>query len=90
MLYGSESELDDSDDEVTEAPTSGLKNKKVQQDVRLRVDDDEPMDLLQGAATRITSMSNSFTALGMVDKFVRHQIKPPAPTWPGRYTFQNR
>lgn len=56
MLYGSESEIDDSDDEVAEAPTSGSKNKKVKQGVRLRVDDDEPMDLLQGAATRVTSM----------------------------------
>lgn len=89
MLYGSESELDDSDDEVAEASTSGVKNKKVQQDVRLRVDDDEPMDLLQEAATRITSVSNYFIALSMVVKFGRHQIKPPAPTRPGRHTFQN-
>ena len=69
MLYGSESELDDSDDEVAEAPTSGLKNKQVQQDVRLRVDDDDPMDLLQGAATRITSMLNYFIALDLIVKF---------------------
>jgi len=69
VLYGSESELDDSDDEVAEAPTSGLKNKKVRQDVRLRVDDDEPMDLLQGAATRVTSMLNYFIALGLIVKF---------------------
>ena len=56
MLYGSESELDDSDDEAAEAPTSASKNQKVKQGVRLRLDDDEPMDLLQGAATHVTSM----------------------------------
>jgi len=56
VLYGSESELDDSDDEVTEVPTSRSKTKKVKQGVRLRMDDDEPMDLLQGAATHVTSM----------------------------------
>ncbi|KAG0698148.1 armadillo-type protein [Suillus ampliporus] len=56
VLYGSESELDDSDeDEQAPRPTAGPKRKGVEQGVRLRVDDDEPMDLLQGAASRLTS-----------------------------------
>lgn len=56
MLYGSESELDDSDDE---GPMGRLnarsKDRNADRGVRLRVDDDEPMDLLHGAASRITS-----------------------------------
>ncbi|KAF8160842.1 NUC173-domain-containing protein [Crassisporium funariophilum] len=55
VLYGSESELDDSDDEAPAATTSGSNKKNIPQDVRLRLDDDEPMDLLQGAAMRITN-----------------------------------
>ena len=67
MLYGSESELDDSDDEIADVPTSGSKNKKVKQSVRLRMDDDEPMDLLQGAATRVTGMLIHCIAFDIVD-----------------------
>ncbi|KAG2055879.1 NUC173-domain-containing protein [Suillus hirtellus] len=56
VLYGSESELDDSDeDEQASRPTAGPKRKGVEQGVRLRVDDDEPMDLLQGVASRLTN-----------------------------------
>ncbi|KAH9951521.1 ribosomal RNA-processing protein 12 [Amylocystis lapponica] len=40
VLYGSESEIDDSEDE-------------------LRIDDDEPMDLLQGAASRVTNTAST-------------------------------
>lgn len=58
MLYGSESELDDSDEEG-EAPQrsaiTGKQRKGGDYAARLRVDDDEPMDLLAGAASRITS-----------------------------------
>lgn len=63
VLYGSESELDDSDDG---APTqSGRPSKKKQQEqgARLRMDDDEPMDLLAGAASRITSADVSLCVL---------------------------
>jgi ribosomal RNA-processing protein 12 len=56
VLYGSESELDDSDeDEQVSRPTTGPKRKGIEQGVRLRVDDDEPMDLLQGVASRLTN-----------------------------------
>ncbi|KAG1771700.1 armadillo-type protein [Suillus occidentalis] len=58
VLYGSESELDDSDeDEQVSRPTgmAGPKRRGVEQGVRLRVDDDEPMDLLQGVASRLTN-----------------------------------
>ncbi|KAJ7163578.1 armadillo-type protein [Mycena crocata] len=56
VLYGSESEIDDSDDDgpqQTRAAVSG-KRKGLEQGARIRMDDDEPMDLLQGAASRIT------------------------------------
>jgi ribosomal RNA-processing protein 12 len=56
-LYGSESELDDSDDEVPAGrPNMPSKWKATDHGARLRLDDDEPMDLLQGAASRITSV----------------------------------
>lgn len=55
VLYGSESELDDSDeDEQVSRPTAAPKRKGAEQGMRLRVDDDEPMDLLQGVASRLT------------------------------------
>ncbi|KAH7920537.1 NUC173-domain-containing protein [Leucogyrophana mollusca] len=56
VLYGSESELDDSEeDESTSRPAPPNKRKGTEHGVRLRVDDDEPMDLLQGAASRMTN-----------------------------------
>ena len=61
VLYGSHSELDDSDDEGSVIATGS--RKKSIQDVRLRLDDDEPMDLLQGAAMRITGLSPILTVL---------------------------
>lgn len=61
VLYGSESELEDSDDDEPES--KGAK-KKGNGGARLRVDDDEPMDLLSGAASKITSRFHGFqTAL---------------------------
>ena len=61
VLYGSQSELDDSDDEGSVVATGS--KKKYIQDVRLRLDDDEPMDLLEGAALRITGLSPILTVL---------------------------
>ncbi|KAF9049933.1 armadillo-type protein [Panaeolus papilionaceus] len=55
VLYGSESELDDSDDDVEAAAPSTSKKRHQKQEMRLKMDDDEPMDLLEGAATRVTS-----------------------------------
>lgn len=63
VLYGSESELNDSEDG---APTTRIiapsKRKGADQSARIRMDDDEPMDLLQGAVSRITSKHTSFSA----------------------------
>lgn len=56
VLYGSESELDDSEDEAAEVVLAGSKKKAHTPGVLLRLDDDEPMDLLEGAATRVTSL----------------------------------
>ncbi|GJE94485.1 NUC173 domain-containing protein [Phanerochaete sordida] len=54
VLYGSESELDDSDDE--DAPAQPAKGRKNQAGgARIRADDDLPMDLLSGAASGITN-----------------------------------
>ncbi|KAI0062893.1 NUC173-domain-containing protein [Artomyces pyxidatus] len=53
VLYASESELDDSDEE--ERPTAPNAKRKGDFAARLRVDDDEPMDLLSGAASRLTN-----------------------------------
>lgn len=57
VLYGSESELDDSDDDTVPDRSGGQpKRNTLDHGARLRLDDDEPMDLLQGVASRITSM----------------------------------
>ena len=54
VLYGSESELEDSDEE--DEPAQGAaKRKGKDAGARLRMDDDDPMDLLSGAASRVTS-----------------------------------
>ncbi|KAI0674870.1 NUC173-domain-containing protein [Trametes maxima] len=56
VLYGSESELEDSDEE--DAPVQNApRGKGKDAGARLRVDDDEPMDLLSGAASRVMSKS---------------------------------
>ncbi|KAH8107256.1 ribosomal RNA-processing protein 12 [Cristinia sonorae] len=54
VLYGSESELDDSDDEGTTEQTS-KRQGGTRGGAGLRVDDDDPMDLLSGAATHVTA-----------------------------------
>jgi ribosomal RNA-processing protein 12 len=57
VLYGSESELEDSDTERYSLPPSGASKRKFPENrTRLRVDDDEPMDLLHGVASRTTSI----------------------------------
>ncbi|KAG2015784.1 hypothetical protein CC2G_009019 [Coprinopsis cinerea AmutBmut pab1-1] len=56
VLYGSESELED--DEEDEAPAAQTKSSKKRGDVshvRLRVDDDDPTDLLQGISSKVTN-----------------------------------
>jgi len=58
-LYGSESELEESGDETSAANSSKSSKKKSQEHgARLRLDNDEPMDLLQGVASRITNASS--------------------------------
>ncbi|KAG6369547.1 armadillo-type protein [Boletus reticuloceps] len=57
VLYGSESELDDSDDEEQAQREGKSKRKGSEQGLRLR-DDGEPMDLLQGAVSRMTNAKN--------------------------------
>ena len=53
VVYGSESEMEDSDEEEDAGGKKGRGQSG--KGVRLRVDDDEPMDLLSGAASRVTS-----------------------------------
>lgn len=75
-MYGSESELDDSDeDEQVSRPTgmAGPKRKGIEQGVRLRVDDDEPMDLLQGVASRLTSGCLLYACICIVNLFTDAQ-----------------
>jgi len=58
VLYGSESELDDSDDDAPAQVNKYSRKKPQEHGVRLRMDDDEPMDLLSGAASRITNAAS--------------------------------
>jgi ribosomal RNA-processing protein 12 len=55
VLYGSESEVDDSDEEAHQPRQQPLKKAHGQGGARLRMDDDEPMDLLHGAAAKIST-----------------------------------
>lgn len=56
VLYGSESEIDESDEEEhTQSRAPAKKGKDFATGARLRVDDDEPMDLLRDASTRVVS-----------------------------------
>ncbi|KAG6866736.1 hypothetical protein C0991_011395 [Blastosporella zonata] len=59
VLYGSESELGDSDDEAPTQANKQQKKKQPEHGARLRLDDDEPMDLLAGAASRITNNTSN-------------------------------
>ena len=57
MLYASESEISDSDEDEDEDGGAAITRKRSGGDfaARIRLDDDEPMDLLSGAASRFTS-----------------------------------
>ncbi|KAF8628897.1 hypothetical protein AX15_003680 [Amanita polypyramis BW_CC] len=58
VLYGSESESEeDSDDELGDR--ADAPKKATDYGARIRVDDDEPMDLLSGAASRVTNLTSS-------------------------------
>ncbi|KAJ2931221.1 hypothetical protein H1R20_g5799, partial [Candolleomyces eurysporus] len=61
VLYGSESELGDDDDDEDGAPAQAQssKDKKGSSQVRLRVDDDEPMDLLHDISAKVTTTANA-------------------------------
>ncbi|KAK7035453.1 pre-rRNA processing protein [Paramarasmius palmivorus] len=59
IIYGSESELEDSDDEAAPRKETRVNRKAKQHGIRLRMDDDEPMDLLQGVASRVTNAAGN-------------------------------
>jgi ribosomal RNA-processing protein 12 len=54
-LYASESDLSDSDEGEEEVTATNSKRRGGDFAARIRLDDDEPMDLLSGAASRFTS-----------------------------------
>jgi ribosomal RNA-processing protein 12 len=67
VLYGSESDVEDSEADEPTMPRHGGPNQKpakagkkgksqIDTGTRLRVDDDQPMDLLEGAAGNVMSM----------------------------------
>lgn len=59
VLYGSDSELDDSDDEdVPQQKGKPSASQRKFEGARIRLDNDEPMDLLHGAATKVTTAGN--------------------------------
>lgn len=67
VLYGSESELDDSDNDAQMPSKKQQRKKQTEQGARLRLDDDEPIDLLSGAASRITSAFLCFHPSFLID-----------------------
>jgi len=54
-LYASESDLSDSDEGEKEVTATNSKRRGGDFAARIRLDDDEPMDLLSGAASRFTN-----------------------------------
>ena len=54
-MYASESDLSDSDEGEDEVTATNSKRSGRDFAARIRLDDDEPMDLLSGAASRFTS-----------------------------------
>jgi len=54
-LYASESDLSDSDEGEEEVTATNSKRRGGGFAARIRLDNDEPMDLLSGAASRFTS-----------------------------------
>jgi len=55
VLYASESDLSDSDEGEEEVTATNSKRRGGDFAARIRLDDDEPMDLLSGAASRFTN-----------------------------------
>jgi len=53
VLYGSEDESEGSENDESNA--SAIKEKGIKEGARLRLDDDDPMDLLDGVAVKVTS-----------------------------------
>ena len=76
VLYGSESELDESGDEEQSQRGASSKRKGGDHGLRLRADDDEPMDLLQGAVSRIISAYCVISLPGLVDTTATQTRKP--------------
>lgn len=54
-MYASESDLSDGDEDEEKVTVTSGKRRAGDFAARLRLDDDEPMDLLSGAASRFTS-----------------------------------
>ena len=54
-MYASESDLSDSDEGEDGVTATNSKRRGRDFAARIRLDDDEPMDLLSGAASRFTS-----------------------------------
>jgi len=54
VLYGSGSEGEDEDEEEESSTHAKTPKKASKYGARIRADDDDPMDLLSGAAARVT------------------------------------
>jgi ribosomal RNA-processing protein 12 len=62
-LYASESDLSDNDEGEEEVTATNSKRRGGDFAARIRLDDDEPMDLLSGAASRFTSEQQDYLFL---------------------------
>lgn len=58
VLYGDDSDSEAEDDEEEENTRGRKKRGDVRGGARLRVDNDQPMDLLESAVTQVTSKLN--------------------------------
>jgi hypothetical protein len=88
VLYGSESEIEDSEGESAHEPVSRKKNDG--DGARLRLDDEEPMDLLQGATGKITSTSFPSNGSLLLTTFLnRPEVEPSKETWTRCFALQD-
>lgn len=93
-MYASESDLSDSDKDEEEEKVTATKGKRRGRDfaARIRLDDDEPMDLLSGAASRFTSEQQQ-SLFSLATKEVTNLLyrckRSPSIQEPSHYSLQN-
>ena len=75
VLYGDDSESEAEDDEEEENTRGRRKRGNVHGGARLRIDNDQPMDLLESAVTQVTSELNPWLQILLDTHFRRCSLE---------------